>query len=45
MNTESKVLAVIPSSNQALMADDLMDELRQVINADKYNHMTIATGQ
>jgi hypothetical protein len=43
MNTESKVLAVIPSSNQALMADDLMDELRQVINADKYNHMTIAT--
>ena len=43
MNTESKVLTVIPSSNQALMADDLMNELRQVINADKYNHMTIST--
>ena len=43
MNTESKVLTVIPSSNQALMADDLMNELRQVINADKYNHMIIAT--
>ena len=36
-------LTVIPSSNQKLMGQDLMNELREVINADKYDHMTTAT--
>ena len=36
-------LTVIPSSDQRAMGVDLMDELRAVINAEKYNHMTIAT--
>ena len=34
-------LTVIPSSNQRAMGVDLMDELRAVINAPKYDHMTI----
>lgn len=34
-------LTVIPSSNQRAMGVDLMDELRAVINAEKYNHMSI----
>jgi len=36
-------LTVIPSSNQRAMGQDLMDELREVINASKYEHMTTAT--
>ena len=36
-------LTVIPSSNQKAMGQDLMDELRQVINAHKYDHMATAT--
>jgi hypothetical protein len=42
MTTEHK-LTVIPSSNQKAMGQDLMDELRQVINAHKYDHMATAT--
>jgi len=40
---QSSKLTVIPSSNQKLMGQDLMNELREVINADKYDHMTVAT--
>jgi hypothetical protein len=36
-------LTVIPSSDQKAMGLDLMNELRDVINAPKYDHMTIAT--
>ena len=36
-------LTVIPSSDQKAMAQDLMDELREVINASKYDHMTTST--
>lgn len=36
-------LTVIPSSDQKAMGQDLMNELRDVINAPKYDHMTIAT--
>ena len=36
-------LTVIPSSDQKAMGMDLMNELRDVINAPKYDHMTIAT--
>lgn len=36
-------LTVIPSSNQKVMGQDLMNELREVINAAKYDHMTTAT--
>lgn len=36
-------LTVIPSSDQKAMGVDLMNELRDVINAPKYDHMTIAT--
>jgi len=36
-------LTVIPSSNQKAMGQDLMDELRQVINGHKYDHMAIST--
>lgn len=36
-------LTVIPSSDQKAMGIDLMNELRDVINAPKYDHMTIAT--
>ena len=34
---------VIPSSDQKAMSSDLMDEIRAVINAEKYNHMTVST--
>ena len=33
----------IPSANQKVVGKDLMDELREVINAPKYDHMTVAT--
>ena len=36
-------LSVIPSSDQKAMGQDLMNELRDVINASKYDHMTTAT--
>lgn len=36
-------LTVIPSSDQKAMGADLMNELREVINAPKYDHMTLAT--
>lgn len=36
-------LSVIPSSDQKVMGVDLMNEIRDVINAPKYDHMTIAT--
>lgn len=36
-------ITVIPSSDQKAMGLDLMNELRAVINADKYDHMTIST--
>ena len=36
-------LTIIPSSDQRAMGQDLMDELREVINASKYDHMTTAT--
>ena len=41
--SEKPTLTVIPSSDQKVMAIDLMDELRDVINSPKYNHMTTAT--
>lgn len=33
----------IPSANQHAIGQDLMNELREVINAPKYDHMTVAT--
>jgi len=33
----------IPSANQKVVGQDLMDELREVINSPKYDHMTVAT--
>jgi predicted DNA-binding protein with PD1-like motif len=36
-------LTVIPSSDQRATGIDLMNDIRAVINAQKYNHMTIAT--
>lgn len=36
-------LLEIPSANQQAIGKDLMDELREVINAPKYDHMTVAT--
>ena len=36
-------LTVIPSSNQKAMGQDLMDKLRDVINAPEYDHMATAT--
>ena len=41
--TKQPNLTVIPSSDQKAMGLDLMNELRSVINAPKYDHMTIAT--
>jgi hypothetical protein len=43
MTEQRSKLTVIPSSNQKTMGQDLMNELREVINADKYDHMTTAT--
>jgi predicted DNA-binding protein with PD1-like motif len=36
-------LLEIPSANQHAVGQDLMDELRGVINAPKYDNMTVAT--
>ena len=36
-------LTVIPSSDQKAMGADLMDDIRDLINSPKYDHMTIAT--
>jgi len=33
----------IPSANQKVVGQDLMDELMEVINSSKYDHMTVAT--
>ena len=38
--SEEKI-TVIQSSNPRVMGKDLMDELREVINSPKYEHMTI----
>ena len=44
MNKEdSPKLTVIPSSDQKAMGADLMDDIRDLINSPKYDHMTIAT--
>lgn len=40
MNEKPK-LTMIPSSDQKAMGTDLMDEIRAVINAPKYDHLTI----
>lgn len=36
-------LTVIPTSDQKAMGADLMDDIRDLINSPKYDHMTIAT--
>lgn len=36
-------LLEIPSANQHVVGQDLMEELMGVINASKYNNMTAAT--
>ena len=41
--TQTPKLTVIPSADQKAMGQDLMNELREVINAPKYDHMTVAT--
>ena len=44
MNKEDQPkLTVIPSSDQKAMGADLMDDIRDLINHPKYDHMTIAT--
>ena len=43
MTEERPKLTVIPSSNQKAMGQDLMDKLRDVINAPEYDHMATAT--
>lgn len=43
MSEERPKLTVIPSSNQKAMGQDLMDKLREVINASEYDHMATAT--
>jgi hypothetical protein len=42
VSEERPKLTVIPSSNQKAMGQDLMDELREVINSTKYDHMATA---
>lgn len=36
-------LTVIPSSDQKAMGLDLMNDIRELVNSPKYDHMTIAT--
>lgn len=36
-------LTVIPSSNQKAMGLDLMNDIRELVNQPKYDHMTVAT--
>ncbi|NBS75247.1 MAG: hypothetical protein EBT78_11595 [Betaproteobacteria bacterium] len=43
MTEQRPKLTVIPSSDQKAMGMDLMNELRDVINTPKYDHMTTAT--
>lgn len=42
-NMTNVTLLEIPSANQHAIGQDLMNELREVINAPKYDHMTVAT--
>ena len=39
--TEKPKLSVIPSSDQKALSNDLLDELRSVINVPKYDHLTV----
>ena len=44
MDKEDKPkLSVIPSSDQKAMGLDLMNEIRDLVNQPKYDHMTVAT--
>ena len=36
-------LTVIPSSDQKAMGLDLMNDIRDLVNSPKYDHMTVAT--
>lgn len=36
-------LTVIPSSDQKAMGIDLMNDIRELVNSPKYDHMAIAT--
>ena len=36
-------LKVIPSSDQKAMSNDLMAEIRALINSHKYDHMNVST--
>lgn len=36
-------LTVIPSSDQKAMGLDLMNDIRELVNSPKYDHMTVAT--
>lgn len=36
-------LTVIPSSDQKAMGLDLMNDIRELVNSTKYDHMTVAT--
>lgn len=40
---EALKLTVIPSSDQKAMGNDLMNDIRELVNSPKYDHMTIAT--
>ena len=40
MNDKLK-LTVIPSSDQKALSNDLLDELRAIINGPKYHHLTV----
>jgi hypothetical protein len=43
MSDEKPKLTVIPSSDQRATSSDLMQELRDVINVPKYDHMNMST--
>lgn len=43
MTEQRPKLTVIPSADQKVTGQYLMDELREVINSPKYDHMTTAT--
>ena len=36
-------LTVIPSSDQKAMGLDLMNDIRELVNSQKYDHMTVST--
>ena len=44
MDKDKPRLAVIPSSDQKAMGLDLMNDIRDLVNSPKYDHMTVATG-